>query len=172
MPLIGFSNEDKLGTVQPHDDALVVTLRIGGYDVKRVLVNQGSTVEVMYPDLYKGLKLKPEDLTACDSPLVSFEGKTVTPKGMIRLPIQIDSDVVEVDFIVVDAYSPYTAIVARPWLHALGAVSSILHQKMKYPSEGRVKEVIGNQAMAWQCMVSAISRRLNTVPSTSAERGL
>ncbi|XP_030924817.1 uncharacterized protein LOC115951814 [Quercus lobata] len=53
MPLIGFSNEDKQGTFQPHDDALVVTLRIGGYDVKRVLVDQGSAVEVMYPDLYK-----------------------------------------------------------------------------------------------------------------------
>ena len=63
----------------------------------------------------------------------------------------------EVDFIVVDAYSPYTAIVARPWLHALGAVSSTLHQKVKYLSEGRVKEVIGDQAMAWQCMVFAIS---------------
>ena len=56
-------------------------LRIGGYDMKRVLVDQGSVVEVMYPDLYKGLKLRPEDLTAYDSPLVSFEGKTVTPKG-------------------------------------------------------------------------------------------
>ena len=171
-PLIGFSDEDKLGTFQPHDDALVVTLRIGGYDVKRVLVNQGSAVEVMYPDLYKGLKLKPEDLSAYDSPLVSFEGKTVTPKGMIRLPIQTDSDVVEVDIIVVDAYSPYTAIVARPWLHALGAVSSTLHQKVKYPSGGQVKEIIGNQAMARQCMVSAISRRPNSEPSTSAENGL
>ena len=86
-PLIGFSDEDKLGTLQPHDNALVVTLRIRGYDVKKVLVDQGSAVEVMYPDLYKGLKLKPEDLTAYDSPLVSFEGKTVTPKGLIRLPI-------------------------------------------------------------------------------------
>ena len=38
------------------------------------------------------------------------------------------------DFIVVDAYSPYTAIVARHWLHALGAVSSTLHLKVKYPS--------------------------------------
>ena len=106
-------DEDKLGTLQPHDDALVVILRIGGYDVKGVLVDQGSAVEVMYPDLYKGLKLIPEDLTAYNSPLVSFEGKTVTPKGKIRLPIQTDSDVVEVDFIVVDAYSPYTVIVAR-----------------------------------------------------------
>ena len=71
-------------------------------------------MEVMYLDLYKGLNLKPEDLTAYDSPLVSFEGKTITPRSQIRLPIQAGSDVVEVDFIVVDAYSPYTTIVARP----------------------------------------------------------
>ena len=171
-PLIGFLDEDKLGTLQPHDDALVVTLRIGGYDVKRVLVDQDSAVEVMYPDLYKGLNLKPEDLSAYDSPLVSFEGKTVTPKGMIRLPVQTDSDVVEVNFIMVDAYSPYTAIVARPWLHALGAMSSTLHQKVKYSSGGQVKEIIGNQAMARQYMVSTISRRPNSEPSTSAENGL
>ena len=135
-PVLGLLDEDKIGTVQPHDDALVVTLRIGGYDVKRVLVDQGSAVEVMYPDLYKGLKLRPEDLTAYDSPLVSFEGKTVTPRGQVRLPIQTGSNVVEVDFIVVDAYSPHTTIVARPWLHALGAVSFTLHQRVKYPSKG------------------------------------
>ena len=95
--------------------------------MKRVLVDQGNAVEVMYPNLYKGLNLKPENLTAYDSPLVSFERKIVTPRGQIKLPIQTYSDIVEVDFIVVDAYSPYTAIVARPWLHALGAVSSTLH---------------------------------------------
>ena len=53
-------------------------------------------------------------------------------------------EVVEVDFIVVDAYSPYTAIVARPWPHALGAVSSTLHQKVKYPSECQVREIVGS----------------------------
>ncbi|XP_030924894.1 uncharacterized protein LOC115951910 [Quercus lobata] len=143
-PMLGLSDEDKIETIQPHDDALVVTLRIGGYDVKRVLVDQGNAVEVMYPDLYKGLNLKPEDLMPYDSPLVSFEGNTVTPRGQIRLPIQTGSDVVEVDFIVVDAYSPYTAIVARPWLYALGAISSTLHQKVKYPSKGQVKEIVGD----------------------------
>ncbi|XP_030939707.1 uncharacterized protein LOC115964559 [Quercus lobata] len=172
LPILGFSDEDKVGTIQSHDDALVVTLRIGGYDVKRVLVDQGSAVEVMYPYLYKGLKLRLEDLIAYDSPLVSFEGKTVTLKGQIRLLIQTGSDIMEVDFIVVDAYSPYTAIVARPWLYALGSVSSTLHQKVKYPSEGQVKEVIRDQAMARQCMVSAISRRPSTEPSTSAKNGL
>ena len=106
QPTLGFLDEDKAGTIQPHDDALVVTLRIGGFDVKRVLVDQDSAVEIMYPDLYKGLNLKSEDLTAYASPLISFEGKTVIPKGQIRLPIQTDSEVVEVDFIVVDSYSP------------------------------------------------------------------
>ena len=60
-PMLGFLDEDKFRTIQPHDDALVVTLRIGGYDVRRMLVDQGSAVEVMYPNLYKGLNLKPED---------------------------------------------------------------------------------------------------------------
>ena len=85
--------------------------------------------------------LKPEDLTAYESPLVSFKGNTAIPKSQIKLPIQTDSEVVEVDFIVVDSYSAYIAIVARPWLHALGAVSFTLHQKVKYPSEGLVKEI-------------------------------
>ena len=171
-PMLGFSDEDKFETIQPHDDALVVTLRIGGYDVKRVLVDQGSAVGVMYPDLYKGLNLKLEDLTPYDSPLVSFKGKTVTPMGQIRLPIQTGSDMVEVDFIMVDAYSPYTAIVARPWLHAIGAVSSTLHQKVKYPSEGQVMEIVGVQTMARQCMVAAISRQPIVGPLASTKEGL
>ena len=82
IPLVlGFSNEDKLGTIQPHDDALVITLRIGGYDVKMVMIDQDSAAEIMYPDLFKGLNLKLENLTAYNSPLVSFEGKMVIPKG-------------------------------------------------------------------------------------------
>ena len=51
-PLVmGFSDEDKIGTIQPHDDALVIILQIGGYDVKIVMVDQGSAAEIMYLDL-------------------------------------------------------------------------------------------------------------------------
>ena len=62
--------------------------------------------------------------------------------------MQTGPEVVEVDFIIVDAYSPYTGIVARPWLHTLEAVSSTLYQKVKYPSEGQVKEILGDQSVA------------------------
>nr|XP_023916626.1 uncharacterized protein LOC112028191 [Quercus suber] len=105
-PVLGFSDEDKIGTIQPHDNALVITLKIWGYDVKKT-----------------------------------------------------GTEVVEVDFIVVDAYSPYTVIVARPWLHTLGAVSSTLHQKVKYPSEGQVNEILGDQSTARQCLVATIQHK-------------
>ena len=71
--------------MQPHDDALIVTLRIGGYEVKRRLVDQGSGAEIMYPNLFRGLKLKPEDLTCYDSPLIGFDGKTKLIKDLRRI---------------------------------------------------------------------------------------
>ena len=110
--------------------------------MKRVMIDQGSAAEIMYPDLYKGLGLKPENLTTYSSPLVSFEVKMVIPKGQIRLPVQVGIDMVEMDFIVVNAFSPYTAIMGRPWLYTLGAVSSTLHQKVKYRSGDQVIEKV------------------------------
>ena len=113
----------------------------------------------MYPDLFKGLNLRTEDLTPYKSPLVSFEGKVIIPKGQIRLLVQTGSETVEVDFIIVDAYSPYTVTVVRPWLHTLGTISSTLHQKIKYPSGGKVEEILGDQTMARQCMIAAIRHK-------------
>ena len=135
-------------------------------------MDQDSATKIMYPDLYKGLNLRAEDLTPYSSLLVSFEGKIIIQKGQIRLPMQIGSEVVEVDFIVVDAYSSYTAIVARPWLHTLGVVSSTLHQKIKYPSEGQIKETLGDQSMARQCLVAAIQHKPEAESSAYEEKGL
>ena len=85
-PTLSFSKKDKIRTIQLHDNALLITLGIGDYDVKRVMVDGGSATEIMYPDLYKGLKLKSEDLMPYSSPLMSFDGKLVILNDMIRLP--------------------------------------------------------------------------------------
>ena len=78
----------------------------------------------------------------------------------------------EVDFIVVDTYSPYTAIVGRPWLYTLGAVSSTLHQKIKYPSEGIVEEIRGDQAMSRHCLVAAIQHEQHAESSNCDRESL
>ena len=72
---------------------------------------------------------------------------------------------VEVDFIVVDAFSPYTAIMGRPWLHTSGAVSSTLHQKVKYPSGDQVLET----DVARQCLVATIQHKSEAVTLAIAE---
>ena len=92
--------------------------------------------------------------------MVSFEGKIVVPKGQIRLPVQASTDVVEVDFIVIDVFSPYIAIIGRPWLHSIGPVSSTLHQKIKYLSGRQVLEIVGSQSVAMQCLIAAIQYKL------------
>ena len=124
----------------------------------------------MYFNLYRGLNLKPEDLTTYDSPLLGFDRKVVL-RGQIRLPVQARSEVVEVDFIVVDAYSSYTAIVARPWLHALGAISSTLHLKVKYSSGDQIEELVGSQFVARQCLVVVIMHQPVAGSLASADKG-
>ena len=103
---IAFDDEDLEGTTQPHDDALVIAARISGFLVKRVMVDQGSEVDVMYPDLFRGLELNNQDLAKYDSPLVSFDGRVVIPQGQISLPVSMEGKEVIVTFIVVNSFSP------------------------------------------------------------------
>ena len=79
---------------------------------------------------------------------------------------------VEVDFIVINAFSPYTAIMGRPWLHTLGDVSSALHQKVKYLLGDQVLEILGSQSMARQCLVAAIQHRPEAEISATAKNDL
>ena len=86
--------------------------------------------------------------------------------------MQAGADVVEVDFTMVDAFSPYTAIIGRPGLHSLGAISSTLHQKVKYPSGGQVLEIVGSQFMTRQCLIAAIQHKPKSDTSATNENDL
>ena len=141
---IAFGDEDLEGTIQLHDDALVVTTRISGFLVKRVMVDQGSGVDVMYPNLFKWLGLKSQDLIKYDMPSVLFDGRVVIPKGQIFLPMNMEGKEVMVTFIVVSSFSLYMAILGKPWIHAMGAIPSTLHVKVKFCIEQGVVVVRGS----------------------------
>lgn len=72
----------------------------------------------------------------------------------------------------VNAYSPYTAIIARPWFRAIEVVSSTLHLKVKYSSEDQVEKLIGSQVIAKQCLVVAIRHQSKGESSAIIERAL
>ena len=126
---------------------MIATL-ISGFLVKRVMIDQGSGADVMYPDLFKGLGLKNQDLAKYDSPLVSFDGRVVIPQGQISLPVSMEGKEVIVTFIVVNSFSFYTVILGRPWIHAMGAIPSTLHMKVKFCTERGIATVRGNQKVA------------------------
>ena len=78
---IAFNDDDLEGMIQPLNDALVVTAQTNGFIVKKVIVDQGNGADVMYPNLFKGLGLKNEDLSKYDMPLVGFDGQVVISRG-------------------------------------------------------------------------------------------
>ena len=117
---------------------------INGFIVKRILIDQGSGTEVMYPNLFRGLGLKNEDLSKYDMPLVGFDGRMVIPEGQISLPVNMEGKEVMVIFIVVISFSFYMAILGRPWIHVMEAVPSTLHVTIKFRTEHGIAIVRGN----------------------------
>uniref|UniRef100_A0A2N9H312 Uncharacterized protein n=1 Tax=Fagus sylvatica TaxID=28930 RepID=A0A2N9H312_FAGSY len=147
-----FTNQDLEGVQVPHSDALVVTLRIGEFDVKRILIDPGSSVEIMYESLFKGLGLEKKDLSLVEGPLSGFSGETVVPTGKVTINVKAGTVSTPTDFFVLNAFSPYNAILGRPWLHRMGAVPSTLHQRLRFPTPQGVMEVLGDQLAAKQCL--------------------
>ncbi|XP_075655104.1 uncharacterized protein LOC142625310 [Castanea sativa] len=165
---IAFDDDNLEGTAQPHHDALIVMAQIRGFIVKRIMMDQGSGVDVMYPDLYRGLGLKKGDLSKYDTPLMGFDGHMVIPEGQISLPVIMGGREVMVTFIVVASFSPYTAIFERPWIHDIGAVSSTLHVKVKFRTDEGITVIRGDQQAAKQCLVATAIKQ--TEKKESAEK--
>uniref|UniRef100_A0A2N9H7K0 Reverse transcriptase domain-containing protein n=1 Tax=Fagus sylvatica TaxID=28930 RepID=A0A2N9H7K0_FAGSY len=107
---ISFSNNDLKDVQLPHNDSLVITLRIGNYDVQRILIDQRSFAEVMYQDLYTKLGLGEADLTSFTSPIFGFSREPIVPLGGTVLPVLAGPINLRTKFIVVRASSPYNAI--------------------------------------------------------------
>jgi hypothetical protein len=143
----------------PHSDALVVTLRIGEFDVKRILIDPGSSVKIMYESLFKGLGLEKKDLNLVEGPLSGFSGETVVPSGKVTINVRAGTVSSPTEFFVLNAFSPYNAILGRPWLHRMGTVPSTLHQRLRFPTPQGVMEILGDQLAAKQCLVAAIRHK-------------
>ncbi|XP_065626703.1 uncharacterized protein LOC136066384 [Quercus suber] len=87
-----FNESDSRGVKQPHNDPLVIKLTIERFKTKRVLVDNGSSVDIIYFSAFQQLKLDPNRLRPFDSPLVSFSGDRVYPRGIVTLTITVGTD--------------------------------------------------------------------------------
>ncbi|KAK3021960.1 hypothetical protein RJ639_045655 [Escallonia herrerae] len=88
-PTISFSDDDVGDTRTPHDDPLVVTLRVGNFDVKRILVDNGSSVEVLFYEAFQRMNIPSDRLRKIDTPLYGFSNHPVVCEGIIALPVTV-----------------------------------------------------------------------------------
>ena len=157
-PVIRFSEEYARRLHHPHDDALVVSIRIEDYNMHRVLVDNGSSANILYYLAFQQMGIGKERLILTNAPLVGFGGTRVLPLGAITLsivvgdyPQQIAKDVT---FLVVDYSSAYNAILGWPTLNSWKAVTSTYHLMIKFPTDYGVGELQGNQLAACECYVA------------------
>uniref|UniRef100_A0A2N9G037 Integrase catalytic domain-containing protein n=1 Tax=Fagus sylvatica TaxID=28930 RepID=A0A2N9G037_FAGSY len=129
----------------PHSDALVVTMQIGNFDIKRILINPGSSAEIMYDSLFKGLGLGHEDLDRKVDPLYEFSGESIMPIGRVTVKVHAGTISSPTEFWVLNSYSPYNAILGKPWLPKMRDVPSTLHQRLRFPTSERIMEIRGDQ---------------------------
>ncbi|GAV85256.1 hypothetical protein CFOL_v3_28694, partial [Cephalotus follicularis] len=123
--VITFSEADYEGVRLPHDDPVVVTLLIELFTMKRILIDSGSSADILYKHAFDQLRIPADQLKPVKTPLVGFTGETIHPLGSINLSVVAGTaprqTQVEMTFLVVDTPSPYNAIVGRPGLNLLEA---------------------------------------------------
>uniref|UniRef100_A0A2N9IDH1 RNase H type-1 domain-containing protein n=1 Tax=Fagus sylvatica TaxID=28930 RepID=A0A2N9IDH1_FAGSY len=158
--IISFSEEDARGTHQPHDDGLVITINIAGFTTRRVMVDNGSSADILYLPAYQQMRLDKDKLRPMDAPLVGFTGDKICPVGIVTLPITVGTHPKTVsktvDFLVVNCPSAYNAIIGRPTLNRLRAVTSTYHLLLKFPTEHGIGEVRGDQVVARECYLASL----------------
>ena len=115
---------------------------------------------MMYQDLYEKLGLVEAELIGFTTPIFGFSGEPVMPLGKIVLPVLASPINLQTEFIVVQASSPYNAIMGRDWLHQMKAIPSTLHQKLRFPTADGVMELNGDQVAAKQCVLTATKRKV------------
>ncbi|XP_057785851.1 uncharacterized protein LOC131003347 [Salvia miltiorrhiza] len=143
------SESDKL--LHPHHDALVISIYIANCLTKRVLIDNGSSANILFCSAYREMGLGESKLIKKAAVLVGFSGESTTTVGEIDLPVYAEGVNLSTRFLVVDAPSAYNVILGRPWIHGMEAVPSTYHQVIRFPTKWGVKEIKGEQKDSRAC---------------------
>jgi hypothetical protein len=159
--IITFSEDDARGIHQPHDDALVFTMTIAGFITRRVLIDNGSSAEIIYLPAYQQMKIDKERLRPIDIPLVGFTGDKVKLSGVVSLMIEAGMYSKQVRasvefLLVVNCPSAYNDIIGRSTLNKLRAMTSTYHLLVRFPTEHGIRELKGDQATARECYFASL----------------
>ncbi|RDX69713.1 hypothetical protein CR513_51131, partial [Mucuna pruriens] len=142
---ISFSKDELPKEGSSHNLPLHVAVKCGEYVMARVLIDNGSSLNVMPKSTLNKLCSIGASLRASPIIVRAFDGSKREVMGEITLPIRIGPTTFQVDFQVMDINPVYSCLLGRPWIHKAGAVPSSLHQRVKFISEHRLVSVKGEE---------------------------
>ncbi|XP_074288475.1 uncharacterized protein LOC141613631 [Silene latifolia] len=135
IPPIMFSDCDLVSVPDLHHDSLVISMQVGTANMGRILVDRGSSMNLIMLDVLKAMKISKDQITKKSSVLVGFNGETNNALGEIYLPTYAERVVSYERFGVLDCLSSYNVILGKPWIHNVKAVPSTYHQCIKIPKD-------------------------------------
>ncbi|XP_070018102.1 uncharacterized protein [Nicotiana sylvestris] len=154
---ITFNDAYTDGVLIPHNDALVISLIVHDTNVKRVLIDPGSSVNIILLRVLR--EMQDEDgVIPKEHTLSGFDNSSVVTKGEVTLTTFAEGVVKDTKFQVVDMEMAYNMILGRPWIYEMVVVPSTWHQVIKFPSPWGICQIRGDQHT---------SRAINSVADTS-----
>ncbi|XP_065012850.1 uncharacterized protein LOC135641422 [Musa acuminata AAA Group] len=144
-----------------HDDALVVSARIANAQVRRIMVDTGSSTDILYYDTFQKLGLSRDNMKPISSALTGFTGDSISPLGAVTLPLTLGnpprSKTIMTSFLVIDLPAVYNAILGRPTLNKIRAVISTYYHTVKFPTDARTGQITGSPRESKRCYLTAVS---------------
>ncbi|XP_056685969.1 uncharacterized protein [Spinacia oleracea] len=159
-----FTADDCLGVQYKHEDTLVISMYHTNHNVHRLLIDGGSSFNIIFKNLFEQLILEEaeESITKLSYPLIRFNGSATVPRGKITLLVTIGKGQaarnIREEFLVMDCGSVYNVIMGRTMIHKMQAIPSTYHQMMIYVSDaGFAERVKGDQEVARRTGHTAIA---------------
>ena len=109
---------------KPRNDLLVIELMIRDIDIARVLIDTGSSVDIIFKDTVEKMEIDPSEIVENPSPLLGLSGATTIAFGLINLAVKAGTVKRITEFLVVDRPASYNAIMGTPWLNSMRAIPS------------------------------------------------
>ena len=160
---ITFSDSDLEGCQHPHGDPLVIREVVANKTVHRVLVDNGSSADIIFASAFDKMDIGRERMEPVSTHLRGFSGAKVLPLGSIQLVLTLGDPSCQATtttrFLVVDAPSGYNMLLGRPSLNAIKAILSAYHMMIKFPTVSGVGMVRGDQRVARECYSASMKQK-------------
>ena len=144
---------------KPRNDLLVIELTIRDIDIARVLIDTGSSVDIIFKDTLEKMKIDLSEIVENPTPLVGLSGEATIAFRSINLLVKVGTMMKVTEFLVVDHPASYNVITGMPWLNSMRAIPSTYHLCLKFPNPNGIEVIWGNPRVSQGCFAAELKRR-------------